>query len=233
MKNIYPLLLLVPALIFVGCSEDDDGSPTVPSGLIYSYYPINVGHELIYDVELITKDDFSGVEDTMIFQLKEVVESTFHDIQGRPTQRIERYTRPTSNDPWSPQPVDVWTSNRTESWVEKKEENIPFVKLVFPINPSITWNGNVLNTIDDQTYRYQDLHQPISLGSMHFDSTLKVLQIDEGSFIDTTYAEEKYANGVGLIYKQEIYVENDWSNPVQVGIKSQRRYKQTLVSFTN
>ena len=96
MKNKLQILLLC-LLTVAGCKDDSNG-PTTPSGLIYTYYPNNVGHELIYDVVLITKDEFSGDEDTSIYQLKEVVESIITDNQGRPTERLERYTRNTPND---------------------------------------------------------------------------------------------------------------------------------------
>ena len=62
------------ALILSGCKKDDNNSNN-SSGLIYSYYPTNVGHELIYDVTLITKDEFSGAEDTSVYQLREIIES--------------------------------------------------------------------------------------------------------------------------------------------------------------
>ena len=228
MKNPFLILIVLPALLFTACS-DDDNTVTQPSGLIYTYYPAAVGDSLIYDVELITKDEFTGIQDTQIYQLLEVVESIFNDNQGRPTHRLERYTRSTPGDPWVIS--DVWTSNLTSSWVERKEENVTYVKLAFPITPSMTWNGNVLNTQDPLTYRYQDLHQPMSLGSLSFDSTLTVLQRDEDYFTERYYFIEKYANHVGLIYRENIEIIKDNSIPGQTGIKSQRKYKETLVSY--
>src|SRR5688572_18706511 len=127
-------LLLLPVLFmlaFVSCN-DDDSEEAAPSGLIYSYFPVNVGHEIIYDVVHITKSEFDGSQDTAIYQLKEVIESQFIDSEGRTTQRLERYTRNTPGDPWVIK--DVWTSNLTQTRAEKKEENNSYIKLVFPIN---------------------------------------------------------------------------------------------------
>jgi len=229
MKKIFLFLLGLSAMLATSCS-DDDTSITQPSGLIYTYYPAQVGDSLIYDVELITKDEFTQAQDTQIYQLLEVVESIFTDNQNRPTQRLERYTRNTPGDPWIIS--DVWTANLTNSWVERKEENITFVKLAFPITPSMTWNGNVMNTFDPLTYKYEDLHQPMSLGSLSFDSTLTVMQRDEDYFTEKYYFVEKYANHVGLIFRENIEIIKDNSNPGQVGIKSQRKYKETLISYT-
>jgi hypothetical protein len=229
MKNIYLILTGLMIVLVTSCS-DDDNSVNQPSGLIYTYYPAAVGDSLIYDAELITKDAFTGAQDTQIYQLLEVVESIFTDNQNRPTLRLERYTRLTPADPWLIS--DVWTSNMTSSWVERKEENVIYVKLAFPITPSMTWNGNVLNTMDPLTYRYEDLHQPMVLGSLSFDSTLTVLQRDEDYFTERYYFVEKYANHVGMIYRENIEIIKDNTIPGQTGIKSQRKYKETLISYT-
>lgn len=224
MKGKLILFLLIS--IAVACNNDDDIN-TTPSGLIYHYYPVNVGHEVIYNASLITKDEFSGNEDTSFYQIKEVIESVFLDDEGRQTQRLERYTRDTPNDPWII--ADVWTSNRTTNHVEKREENISYVKLVFPITNSVTWNGNALNTEEPKEYEYEDLHIADVVGGITFDSTLTVLQMDfEDPFIKQ-YEVEKYAPGVGMIYKEFVEI-NDTPSP---GIISQTLYTETIVSWSN
>jgi hypothetical protein len=225
--NILLSLLLV--VLLTGCRDDDPN--TIPTALIYTYYPVNVGHELVYDVTLITKDEFTGVHDTDIYQMKEVIESIFMDNQNRPTQRLERYRRDTPNDPWVIS--DVWTSNLTSNHLERKEENVTYVRLAFPILNSLTWNGNVYNTLEPRTYSYEDLHIPMALNGMTFDSTLKVLQIDEDNFIEREYARETFANHVGLIDKEEIYILKDYTIPNQPGIKAQRLYRQKLIAYAN
>ena len=229
LKKITLFLLIVMGFIFHGC-DNSTNNPS-PTGLIYSYFPTNVGHEIIYDVSLITKDGFSGDSDTSFYQIKEVVESVFLDNQNRPTQRLERYKRDTPNDPWVI--YDVWTSNLTTTRVEKKEENVSYIKLVFPITSSVSWNGNLLNTLDPQDYEYDNLHQADVVGGLNFDSTLTVIQIDDDNFIETRYEIEKFATGVGMIYKEHNYIEKDNSQPPLVGILSQRLYKETIVSWSN
>src|SRR5262245_34002716 len=115
-----PYLALVSCclLIISACSEEDNSSPT---GLLYQYITVNVGHELIYDVSLITKDEFTQQSDTQYYQVKELVESVFIDNQGRLTQRLERYRRDSVTGPWVI--TDVWTSNLNTTNFEKKEDN--------------------------------------------------------------------------------------------------------------
>lgn len=218
------MLLCVAGFVVSSCNDDDNN--TTPTGLLYSYFPTNVGHEIIYDVSLITKDQFSGQHDTDIYQMKEVVESVFIDNQNRPTQRLERYRRNTPNDSWVI--TDVWTSNLTATWVEKKEENIPYVKLVFPITSNGSWNGNVLNTLDDKEYEYENLHEYDMIGGIEFDSTITVLQSDFDDIFNKEFQIEKYAPGVGLIYKEDIYILKDPG-----GIKEQRLYIETISSWSN
>ncbi len=224
------VLIVAISLVVTSCAKDDNTN-TGASGLTYSYFPIDVGHTLYYDVELITKDEFSGNEDTSYYQLKEYIESVFTDNQGRPTRRIERYERPTSNDPWII--ADVWTVNMTSQRVEKKEDNITFIKMVFPISNGKNWNGNSLNTLDEEQYEYMQINQPDNQGSLTFDSTLVVLQLDEDNFIYKEYKTEKYATGVGLYYKEQTRIDYDYSNPGIVEIKSQRLYKEKLTSWNN
>ena len=225
------LLLFSMAILFLNGCKKDDSTTGAQQGMLYSYFPVNVGHETIYDASLITKDDFSGVEDTSYFQVKEVVESVFTDNQGRPTQRLERYVRATPNDAWVIS--DVWTSNIWNNRVEKKEENYTFVKMIFPLVSGAEWNGNLLNNLESQTYEVTAVNEPGVVGGVSFDSTLTVLQRDEDSFIATDYEIEKYAAGVGLIYKQQIHIEKDYTIPQNPGIKAQRLYTETIVSWSN
>ena len=40
------------------------------------------------------------------------------------------------------------------------------------------------------------------INSLSFDSTLSVIQIDENNYVETIFGNEKYAAGVGMIYKE-------------------------------
>src|SRR5688500_17093829 len=112
-KNLFAASIALVVLI----SSSQERSSTIPAGLTYTYFPGNIGHEVIYDATLITRDEFTGDDDTLIFQIKEVVESVFMDNQNRPTLRLERYKRDTPNDPWVIS--DVWTANRTPTLLER------------------------------------------------------------------------------------------------------------------
>jgi|SRR6185436_8318733 len=229
MKKYLFLLSAIAVLIF-SCKKDKSSTPVFTG---YAYAPDNIGHEIIYDVDSIVKSDFDGVTHTTHYQIKEVIADTFTDNQGRPTLRLERYKRLASSDPWVI--YKVWTANRTNVHYEKKEDNITFVKMVFPPASSISWNGNSLNNLGQRDYAYGSFNVPESYNGLSFDSALTVLQYDYGDFLDTVHYEEKYAAGVGMFYKIEdsTYYHTDFNNPNYDSIVFRRLYTEKIISFTN
>ena len=222
--------MVAVSILVYACKKDNN---TVSTFTGYSYAPSNIGHEVIYDVDSIVKSDFTGLIDTVHYQIREVIESVFTDNQGRPTLRLERYKRLTSSDPWVI--YKVWTANVTNVHYEKKEDNISFVKLIFPPKIDITWNGNVLNTLEEKDYKYTSLNEPDSYNGLSFDSALTVTQYDYGDFLDTVHNEERYAAGVGMFYKIEdsTYYHTDFSNPAYDSIVYHRLYREKIISFAN
>ena len=81
-----PLALLI---LVVSCMDEIDPTPNPMQGLYFNYVPNEVGRTAVYDVSLITKDEFTGNQDTLNYQMKETIESEFIDLSGRKTQTIE------------------------------------------------------------------------------------------------------------------------------------------------
>ncbi|MFM7176277.1 MAG: hypothetical protein ACKOKB_00845 [Bacteroidota bacterium] len=221
-----PLALLI---LVISCKDDNSSIPSPVQGLYFNYAPNEVGRIAVYDVSLITKDEFTGNQDTLSYQLKELIESEFTDLSGRKTQRLELYTRADSTQPWVIS--DVWTANLLSDRYEKKEENITYVKLRFPLVEGNVWNGNLYNNLAAQEYSLTSLNTPSILNGLSFDSTLTVLQSDYEDLLEKSFAVEKYATGAGLIYKESIFIKKDFNNPGS--IKAQTKYRQTLVSYSN
>ncbi len=201
------------ALAFNGCKKDEQS--TTPFD--YSYFPMAVGDSLVYDVTAYNRDI---VETDSSYQLLERVESIFDDNEGRPTFRLERYVRNVVGEPWTI--YKVWTANRTIAQVEKKEDNITYIKLLFPVEKNLSWDGNIKNIAANQKedYRITSFNEPLNLGSIYFDSTLTVTQEDDSSFIENIYHAEVYAKGIGMIYK----VQSDSLQGNRVS-----RYTETLI----
>lgn len=230
-KLIYFFSALI-LLSVASCKEDEPVN--VFTG--YSYFPDNIGHELIYDVDSIVKDDFTNETDTLHFQVMEVIDSVITDLEGRVTLRLERYKRLTSADPWVI--YKVWTANKTLSNAEKKEDNITYIKLVLPPEINDTWDGNKKNNIGEEIYEYTSLNNPDYINSLSFDSTLTVLQSDEDDGIITKdYKIEKYAASVGMYYKESFigeYKQDLLPHPTLIdSLKRYTHYTERLISFNN
>lgn len=205
------LTVLLAIAIITACKKDNTGSDNVYLG--YNYFPQQPGDTLIYEVRARYKDNLLAAPVDSTYQLLERVESVYNDNSNRPTLRLERYVRNTTNDPWVI--YKVWTANLTSANAEKREDNIPFVKLIFPVEQDAEWNGNILNPNSNsaQDYLYTYVNEPETINNMSFDSTLMVIQKEEQLFNSGAYDFEKYATNVGLIQKQNFMYEVNTFNP--------------------
>jgi hypothetical protein len=197
--------------VFFSCKKDK--TATVDLG--YNYFPAEIGKWIIYDVDSIAHDDFNDTVIAYKFQIKEFFESEYTDNEGRKTIRIERYKRNNDTMPWIIK--DVWALNIFETRVEKVEEDIRYVKLVFPAVKGKTWNGNAFNNLGNQDYKYADADVPLTVNNIKFDSTLSVLHYDQSNLIERKYSEEKFARGVGMIYKE--FIELDLQDDAGLELK--------------
>ncbi|MEP7168658.1 MAG: hypothetical protein ABI855_04755 [Bacteroidota bacterium] len=223
------LFFLSIVLIIFSCKKDKSSTPVFTG---YSYAPENIGHEIIYDVDSTIKSDFDGMTHLNHFQIRELIADTFTDNQGRPTLRLERYKRLNPSDSWVI--YRVWTANKTNVHYEKKEDNITYVKLVFPPASTVTWNGNVLNSLDSLFYTYSSFNVPDNYNNLSFDSSLTVLQNDYEDIIQKDYRVEKYATQVGMYYKEQDSISyHCCSGNGSDTIDFRRHYTEKIISYSN
>lgn len=170
-----PFLVFVFFAVTIASCKKEDKKVTVNLG--YIYFPTNVGHYIIYDVDSINKDCFTGVLTKGYYQIKEIIESLFYDNANRPTLRIERYRKDSTNHPeWTI--YNVCTANLTATTEERCENNVRYIKLVFPIKKGKNWNGNAMNTEREEDYQYIETNQPFTINNLAYDSVTTVQQAD-------------------------------------------------------
>lgn len=192
--------LLFLLVLIASCKKDKEE----PVDFKYEYAPETIGHYCVYDVMEIKHDDAVNIHDTVIYQLKEKIESGFYDDEGRPSLRIERSKLDTANGNWVVS--DVWYSTLTTSRYEKVEEDIRYIRMRFPVKVDKEWNGNSYNQIGEWTYKYSDVDVARSYNGLNFANTARVLQIDEFNFVQRHLAFEVYAKHIGLVSKYYKYV---------------------------
>jgi len=145
---VYSLAILVFAL--TSCKENPEDAG-IDQRL--NYFPIEAGHWVEYQIDSTVYDLFSGTVYTNTYQVREDFESTFLDTDDRPSVRIERSYRDDASQEWEVK--DIWYATRTDEEAERQEENVRFIKMVFPPLEGNSWNGNVYINFDDDLEKYE------------------------------------------------------------------------------
>ncbi len=178
------------------------------------YYPLTVGKYITYSLDSIVYYTNFGVSATVnSYQVKHVVDAAITDNLGRPAFRIIRYIRNTPAAAW--QPDNTFTALSSENGIEFTENNLRFLKLVNPIRQDYSWQGNsFINTtsvtstvkyLNDWDYTYDSINVASTIGSITLDNTIKVAEIDYTDSYTRLISEEKYAKGIGLVYRNFLY----------------------------
>lgn len=200
------------------------------NGLVgYEYFPLQKGRYIIYDVDSTTVRFVYGQRYSK-YQLKELVSDSFPDIFGNITFKIIRYIRPDADATWR---LDsVWTASRTASQAVKTENNVPFVKMIFPLKNKATWDGNRLNPYfkgNPETYTIGMLGESFAVGGTTYPNVVQIIQAQDSSLIDKNVSIEYYAEGIGLIYKQKIQY-NYRQDPPSDSVITGGNYHQRIIT---
>jgi len=190
-------------------TQSCDNNSTEPVD-VYNYFPLQIGKYQIYDVR--EEIYSSGQKNPAIksYQEKDEIDRMSTDGQGISTYIFSRSTRNTAADYW--QKVKEFSVTSYPDKVLTNIDNQTFFSLIFPIDPTITWNGNIYNNLEEEKYRYENINKPLQLDSQSFDKTLTVVERKDTSIIDRYIGIKQYGLGIGLILDDQIayeYCQND------------------------
>ena len=188
------------------------------------YFPLQIGKYITYDLDSTVFVNFGKQKVIHSYQVKDMIDVAITDNLGRPSFRIIRYSRKNTTEPWLANNTFMVTSSNNS--LELIENNLRYIKLNLPIKEESTWRGNSfidtytsgndLRYLDNWDYIYDSIGVPLSLHSFNFDNTVRVFQKDEvigdpkipgTGYAEKTYSIEKYAKGVGLVYKEFLHWE--------------------------
>lgn len=210
MSGLFVSLVSMVLLTVVCCNKTDNFHITYH----YDYFPVEIGKYVAYDVDSIIYTYVSGgtpQRDTVKYQTKELIADTFYDNQNQVNYRLEVYRRNNASENWSI--WKVWSTKMNTINAQKDEDELNFIKLVFPPKEGATWEGNIYLPETDPykvfrnwNYTYLSVHQPYTVNGLNFDSTLTVNQVDAQLAIEKTFRKEVYAKNVGLIEQQWEYL---------------------------
>lgn len=219
--------LLIILSILSSCNETKEIGPEV---LGYDFYPINAGEYKIYDVKEI-RYQISGF-DTSYYQLRETIFDSIPALD-QITYLIRRDIRASESEEWESD--SLWTATRTANYLSITENNIPFIKLTFPVTLGREWDGNSLNSRGEVTYYYQTLENP-AIDSVSIDNHIRVIiENIEENVTGIDLKSEVYVRDVGLVEKDYLtYKKCTSSDCGEIGqIIAGRALKQTLIEINN
>lgn len=219
----YRLFLLVLVVGLFACGEDDETQPEVFVG--YNYAPLEIGQEAVYFIDSLIYDEFTPLPIRKSFYRQEVVTDTIIDGEGRIAFNIEVNERTADSLDWKF--VKFIRKTRTESKLEKLEENIPTVELIFPIKEGEVWNRNVLNTLESVEVNYELTNLPYQSAELNYDSTVTLNIRKEENLIERIETSEVYALNTGIILRSDMDLITDLDGNVRDGYEM----SATLVSF--
>lgn len=197
----YSLIVVLTSFLF-SCSESEVILDTDRLGL--HYFPLEVGDYRIYDVE---ESNYSvlGVT-TENYQLKEFVADSNLNASNNLQYIIHRSTRLNETEPW--QLDSIWTAQKSTSIAVLTENNVPFVKLSFPIEHQVQWNGNSLNSLAEENYWYNTQIPDTTLLDSLYQDIVQVVQNDRGEdFLGLENRSETFAPHVGMIIKESVILK--------------------------
>ena len=126
------------------------------------------------------------------------------------------------------------------------EDNFRYIKLKTPIYNGYSWRGNSYIDTESQNsevkylsgwdYTYDSVAAPIVLGNINIENSLKVAQIDEtindpgnpNVYSQRNIGIEKYAKGIGMVYRKFLHAEYQPPTPNDPGAYSDASYGITL-----
>ncbi|MEZ5043512.1 MAG: hypothetical protein R2828_26685 [Saprospiraceae bacterium] len=248
MKQAIPLLLSLSFLLHLSCNKREIETPNTDFG--YDYYPLNVGQFWEYTVDsIIYRPAIGGIrKDTFHSFLREIVVDTFRDNTQLLNFRVEQFTRRSADLPW--QIRNVFTMARDEINAFRVEDNLRFVKMVFPVKVDKHWSGtnyfdeltevvvggNKLEMFKGWESTIMSDSETVQTGGLGFDAVLKIQIADFNSFIESREGVEYYAKNVGLVSRSiaifdtqcQICCNGDcgdlaWEDKVEEGFRLEQR----------
>jgi hypothetical protein len=208
----YILLLFVFALF--ACEEEVESPRTELPGS--AYFPLALGQEQFYRLDsIVLRPEVNGVRyDSLQLEVRELLADTLRDAADKLWYRGERYDRRLGTTDWRFRQTFLLRRERDRAY--RSEDNLEFVKLIFPARSRKSWDGHV--AFDDNrffaiggesiqlfqawNYRYLSVDEPGEIAGLSYDSLLVVEGVDYDEGYNRRYYRETYAVGQGLVARE-------------------------------
>lgn len=220
MKQLFYLFCLLFSIVYFTACEDVKEDVKLDS-FGYEYFPLEMDAFWIYKVDSVIYTKLGDEKDTTSSYVKEEIIEVFVDQLQDTVYRIERSVSQSST--YDFKVVDIWAAQKDRNKATRTEENLKYMKLVFPLKEAVSWNGNSFITEDvnifvggetldffiDWDYKVLSIESDVVVGDNTYSQVATIQNADSGQdeLIHRRYVIEKYAKGVGLVYKKHIILD--------------------------
>lgn len=205
-------LLTALSLLLLACGRETE---PFEMDFDHAYFPLELGRAWEYEVDSIIFASSIAGSDSVRCLVREEVKEFFITSNGDTVYRVERFERPDESQDW--QIRKVVALSRSKSQATRTEDNLRFIKLVFPFREGANWDGNLhidknlriivagelLEMFKDWDYRILGKGMPFNNGIRNFDDAVVVSLADSENLIERRFVREVYANGIGLVYMEQ------------------------------
>lgn len=242
MKHLkFAAFLLLLGVGMSACRKDYDPVPATAKTI----FPIQDGKFRIYHV-IDTAYASATLEEVRTYYRREMTDGTETDLLDREVSKLWLHTSTdTIGTPAAPiydwRFYELWTQYLGESYAERIEANTRKLVLRWPPYEGSTWNGNLYNNAEDQTYEYINIDTTVIVQGKTYEHCVYVLQVPfrmpviknpsgpPPPFFLIEHAYEIYAPNIGKIVGYYKYYEEQVINSqVQIDPES-RIYLEELV----
>lgn len=222
-KNIFFICL---AIACFSCKRKNDSVPTL-TGI--EYFPTDIGRYWIYNVHETKYNSF--ITDTT-YNRKDVIHEVYVN-NNTLIYELYRFYKPTTTVNWPLQPDSVWAFTTNQNQITIKENNIDYIRLVFPLSTGKIWDGNTKNISGPDLYEATNFQQPYMVGSTNYSETVNVNEEHTLNFVSKDYRNRVYAKNVGMVYKKYEQVQYN-TDPANIGlqiIEFGKIVEETLIDY--
>lgn len=212
--KIFLIGLLSLMTLFLLTCEGETAEPRADKG--YDYFPLEVGQEWNYLMDsIVLRPQVGGLLfDSVRLEVQETLVDTLRDLEGQLWYRGERYDRRVDSSAW--RFSQTFLLRRDELRAYRREDNLEFVKMVFPLRSDQNWDGHVafdpfreievagqpIQIFVDWNYRYLSFDQTGMVLDKTYDQLTLVEGADYENLLNRRLSIEGYAKNIGLVYRE-------------------------------
>ena len=216
-KDPLSILAFFIVMSLVSCGKNETDTIAIIKGS--DYFPLDIGKTATFNVDTVIYDQQpSGgtVIDTFKWQVKDAIVDTFRDKNNILRYRIERSEKRIGTPVF--QVNHVFSTAFTTDYALMFESNFTYIKFPALLKQGISWDGNIFNDETTELDIAGDVLKPFSntwnfevltvgkaekIGGKDYADVLTIeAQTDPRVLTERRYSLEKYAKGIGLVYKE-------------------------------